>query len=101
MSFILSKYHFKSDQIFSGVSPKILTELNAIKFNQVYSKGHILYYKNSIPSAVFYLKKGKVKIEQLGQDGKTRIFYVYTDGEYFGFRPLLSSEDNPLIASFL
>ena len=101
MSFNLSKYHFKSDKIFNGVSSKIAVDLNKIKTESKFSKGDILYEEGSKPKAVYYLKKGKVKIEQLNQHGKIRLFYVYADGEYFGFRPLLSNEANPVSASFL
>lgn len=101
MSFSISKYHFKSDQIFTGITEKIKMDLQKIKTTQHFLKGQILYHENSMPSAVYFLKRGMVKIEQLGQDGKTRIFYIYTAGEYFGFRPLLSSEVNPVSASFL
>jgi len=75
--------------------------LHKIKTTDAFLKGEILYHENAKPKAVFYLKKGKVKIEQLNPDGKIRIFYIYTQGEYFGFRPLLSDESNPVSASFL
>ena len=75
--------------------------MHKIKTTDAFLKGEILYHENAKPKAVFYLKKGKVKIEQLNPDGKIRIFYIYTQGEYFGFRPLLSDESNPVSASFL
>ncbi|GEP51032.1 Crp/Fnr family transcriptional regulator [Flavobacterium noncentrifugens] len=101
MSFTISKYHFKSDHIFDGISQKTEVDLKKIKTVALFSKGEILYEENTNPKAVYFLKKGKVKIEQLNPDGKVRIFYIYTDGEYFGFRPLLSNEMNPVSASFL
>ena len=67
----------------------------------MYPKGEILYEEGSNPKAVYRLKSGKVKIEQLSLDGKIRIVYVYTQGEFFGFRPLLSNEKHPVSAIFL
>lgn len=101
MSFTLSKYHFKSDRIFNEVNEETLTALKKIKSLQHFIKGELLYEEQSKPKAVYFLKRGKVKIEQLNPDGKVRIFYIYTDGEYFGFRPLLSNENNPVSATFL
>lgn len=101
MGFLFSKYHFKSDKIFDNLSIEHMNELNAIRVIRSYSKGDILYEEGSKPLAVYCLKKGKVKIEQLNQDGKNRIVYIYSEGEYFGFRPLLCNENHPVSASFI
>lgn len=101
MNTILSKYSFKSSQLLDKVRPQYMSELEKIKSLESFSKNDILYEEGSEPKAVYRLTKGKVKIEQLNQDGKTRIFYIYTQGEFFGFRPLLSNEKHPVTAVFL
>ena len=78
-----------------------MQELDKIRSTKMYPKGEILYEEGSNPKAVYRLKSGKVKIEQLSLDGKIRIVYVYTQGEFFGFRPLLSNEKHPVSAIFL
>lgn len=101
MNSILSKYSFKSSQLLDKVRPQYMSELEKIKSLESFSKNEVLYEEGSEPKAVYRLTKGKVKIEQLNQDGKTRIFYIYTQGEFFGFRPLLSNEKHPVTAVFL
>lgn len=98
MNFDISKYHFKSDKLFSSVQPVYMDELNEIMKTVRLKKGDELYREGSMPKAVYRLAKGKIKIEQTGEDGISRIVYVYTIGEYFGFRPLLSHEKHPVSA---
>ena len=101
MTFILSKYLFKSNELLDNVKSKYMLELESIKSLELFSKNDILYEEGSEPKAVYRLTKGKVKIEQLNQDGKTRIVYIFTQGEFFGFRPLLSNEKHPVTAIFI
>ena len=101
MTFVLSKYSFKSNELLDNVKPEFMSELESIKSLSSFSKNDILYEEGSDPKAVYRLTRGKVKIEQLNQDGKTRIVYIYIQGEFFGFRPLLSNEKHPVTAIFL
>jgi CRP/FNR family transcriptional regulator len=78
-----------------------MLELEQIKHIETFGKNDVLYEEGTTPKAVYRLTKGKVKIEQLNQDGKVRIVYVYSEGEFFGFRPLLSNEKHPVTAIFL
>lgn len=83
------------------VNDMYMDDLDDIKTLVSFKKGETLYEEGSIPRAVFRLQKGKVKIEQLNPDGKIRIVYIYTVGEFFGFRPLLSNEVHPVTAIFI
>ena len=101
MNFDVSKYHFKSDKLFDKVVPMYMEELKSISKTIFLKKGAELYREGSVPRAVYRLVKGKIKIEQTGEDGKSRIVYIYTVGEYFGFRPLLCNEKHPVSAVLL
>ena len=101
MSFVLSKYSFKSNALLDKIKSEFMQELDKIRSTKMYPKGEILYEEGSNPKAVYRLKSGKVKIEQLSLDGNIGIVYVYTQGEFFGFRPLLSNEKHPVSAIFL
>ncbi|PZX94934.1 hypothetical protein DOS84_05135 [Flavobacterium aquariorum] len=101
MGFEIVKYSFKSNQLLGEIEPDCMSELEGIKSVELFTKNDVLYDQGSEPKAVYRLRKGKVKIEQLNQDGKTRIFYVYIQGDFFGFRPLLSNEKHPVTAIFL
>lgn len=101
MNLDLSKYLFKSNVMLEKVNDIYMDDLDDIKTLVSFKKGETLYEEGSIPRAVFRLQKGKVKIEQLNPDGKIRIVYIYTVGEFFGFRPLLSNEVHPVTAIFI
>lgn len=98
MNFAISKYHFTSKKLLQAVLPIYMDELAAITKIVIFKKGEEIYREGSTPKAVYLIKKGKVKIEQTNQDGNRRIVYIYTVGEYFGFRPLLSQEKHPVSA---
>ncbi|MBF4471566.1 Crp/Fnr family transcriptional regulator [Flavobacterium sp. HJJ] len=101
MAFEILKYSFKSNLLLGSIEPDYMLKLEGIKSVELFTKNDVLYEQGSEPKAVYHLRKGKVKIEQLGQDGKTRIVYVYIHGDFFGFRPLLSNEKHPVTAIFL
>lgn len=101
MTFNFHNYHFKSNELFENIGNNDRQKLKSIKTLRRYYRGEILYTQGSLASAVYGLKKGKIKIEQLNTDGKICILYVYSRGEYFGFRTLLSNEKNPVSAIFL
>ncbi|WP_281225604.1 Crp/Fnr family transcriptional regulator [Flavobacterium aquiphilum] len=101
MGFEILKYSFKSNQLLGEIEPECMSELEEIKSVQLFTKNDVLYEQGSVAKALYRIRKGKVKIEQLNQDGKTRIVYVYIQDDFFGFRPLLSNEKHPVSAIFL
>ena len=64
-------------------------------------KGEIIFKKGTNPSGVFIILKGKVKIHQANQNGKSQILYIYRKGEFFGYKPLLCNETHPVTAEAL
>lgn len=98
MSFDISKYHFLSSKILADVPTVFKKELDSISTSKFMKKGTVVYKENSVAKDAYFIKKGKVKIEQINENGVTRIVYIYTAGEYFGFRPLFSGEKNPVTA---
>ncbi|MGZ4156254.1 MAG: Crp/Fnr family transcriptional regulator, partial [Bacteroidia bacterium] len=62
-------------------------------------KGEIIFKKGTPSKGVYILRKGKVKIYQVNQDGKSQILYIYKKGEFFGYKPLLCNETHPITAS--
>jgi CRP-like cAMP-binding protein len=101
MNFDISKYYFRSDKLFNSVLPVYMDEFKKISNTLRFKRGEELYREGSTPKVVYKVIKGKIKIEQSGEGGKSRIVYIYTAGEYFGFRPLLCNEKHPVSASTL
>lgn len=98
MEFTIEKYHLKSSSFFDYLTKdekRLITEHSA---RVEYSKGDALFKEHSFSRGVFILRKGKVKIFQTNDDGKQSIVYIYKKGDYFGYRPILADEPNPVSA---
>lgn len=95
---IREKFYFKCDKIFEGLTESKNQILNTIGEKLKVKKGKILFKEGSTPKGVYMLKKGQVKIYQLNPAGKFQIVYIYTKGDYFGFRPILCNTYNSVSA---
>ncbi len=88
----LNRFHFHSGFVLNNL-PKheldiILTNLKTIKLK----KKQVLYRQGNNPNGIYIIKKGKVKVYQLNYDGSIQILFIYTVGEIFGYRPIISDE---------
>ncbi len=94
-----SRYFFSSESILDALPAKdrMLFE-GHLRLKRV-PKGRTLFEEGSRPRAVFILKRGRVKIFQRNPDGGEQIVYIYSSGEMFGYRPLLSSDLHPATAT--
>ncbi|MFZ9847696.1 MAG: Crp/Fnr family transcriptional regulator [Flavobacteriales bacterium] len=101
MSFNIANFHFRSNILLKNVHANYIKQLNAISKIEKLKKGAVLYQEKTNPRGVYFVKRGKVKIEQCNEEGATRILYVYSAGEFFGFRPLLCNELHPVSAIVL
>jgi CRP-like cAMP-binding protein len=101
MTFSIDKYHFGLDSILEGLpepESKILREKTVTREIR---KGAIIYREGTYPKGAYLLKKGKVKIYQVNQDGKERLLFIYTKGALLGYSPILCDELNSFSAKAL
>lgn len=98
MNSVRERFYFKCDNLFEGVDKKKLILLESKAKNLSIKKNTILIKEGVFPDGVYFLKKGKIKIYQLTPSGKFQIVYIYSEKEYFGFRPILSLSKNPISA---
>lgn len=98
MEFNIENYHLKSTALLDYLS---VTEKNFIK-NKIqrkeFNKGAYLFREKSYPKGIYVIRKGKVKIFQTNSEGKQSIVYIYKKGDYFGYRPILADEAQPVSA---
>ncbi|MBD99605.1 MAG: transcriptional regulator [Verrucomicrobia bacterium] len=66
-----------------------LEELNLSKQVKAYKKKETIYFEGDYPNVLYFLKSGKVKTFRLHDDAKEYITGVLTEGEYFGYLPIL------------
>lgn len=94
----IEKYHLKSTSFFDFLSNEETQLIKSRLIRKEYSKGEYLFKENSFSKGIYIVRKGKVKIFQTNNEGKQSIVYIYKKGDYFGYRPLLADEPNPVSA---
>jgi CRP-like cAMP-binding protein len=101
MNFNISRYHFNTESILDGLAEEHLKKLGSQMQRIERKKGEIIFKKGEESKGVYILKKGKIKIYQINQDGRPQILYIYKKDESFGYKPLLCRETHPITAEAL
>ncbi len=60
--------------------------------SETVAKKQFLYSENKRPKYLYYLKKGKIKIFKLNDDGKEYITHLATEGDFIGYLSLLENK---------
>ena len=92
MSLNINNLHFESDKILSSLKPSNQQFFLSFAEKLLFKKGKLIFYEEGIPTGIFLIKKGKAKIYKTGLYGKDQIFYIYKDGDLFGYHALLCNE---------
>ena len=66
-----------------------LNSLSTDKKNHFHKKKKVIYSEGDLPSKLFFIKAGKVKIVRENQDGKELITALYGTGDFFGYNSLI------------
>lgn len=92
MSLTIENLEFESHKIIDALSEEDKTIFLECAEKLKFKKGSLIFYENGIPTGVFLLKSGKAKIYKEGFYGKEQIFYIYREGDLFGYHALLCDE---------
>lgn len=60
-----------------------------------YRKKDFIFREGEYPKQIFYLNKGKVKTYKTNDDGKELIMFLYKEGDFIGFLPMMQSTTYP------
>ncbi len=80
------------DELFRGVSSRTMDEIRRHKASRLYKRGDIVFAADEIPTGVFYVSKGLVRLESNSTCGKTSVFRLVKEGEILGFRAFIARE---------
>ncbi len=83
--------NIKHKGIFADTNSINLDTLNNNKTCSIYKKGQLLLHEGSRPMGVYCIKKGKVKVFKLGQQGKEQITAILKEGDLVGYRAMLGN----------
>jgi CRP-like cAMP-binding protein len=98
MEYNIENYHLKSSSLFDFLSADEVKLVKSRMTRKEFSKGEYLFKEDSFSRGIYIVKKGKVKIFQMNNEGKQSIVYIYKKGDYFGYRPILANEPHPVSA---
>lgn len=69
-----------------------MQRLSAVTRCVVLKKGESVFLEGSYPRGLYYVDKGKIKVTQIGADGKEQIVYLAKDTDVMGYRAILSGD---------
>ncbi len=86
---------------FSNLIDEDLEELNNCKVTTLYKRGQIIFHEGMLPTGLYCLNSGKIKISKHGVDGKEQIVRFVLEGGLLGVRSLLGGRSYSASAATL
>lgn len=77
-------WYLKNIKVFSGLSPAEMRELQEITRMESYKKNEYVYLPGEPGNLVYLLKKGRVKISRVSEEGREATMCILEPGEIFG-----------------
>lgn len=77
---------------FNELSGSEMDQLNAIKQCLTFKKGELIFREGAFPRGLFCVNTGKIKVAQMGDDGKEQIVHLIHDGSIMGHRAILGDD---------
>ncbi len=78
--------------VFNVLEDQQLTEMSMYKSCSTYKKGQYVFSENALPTGLYCINTGKIKITTIGFDGKEQILRLANSGEIVGYLALISNE---------
>lgn len=82
----------REKSIFCELNATEVLALDAAKSTVEYKKGDLIFNEGAAPRGLYCLSNGKIKVSQLGVDGKEQIVHLAKDGDVMGYRAILSGD---------
>lgn len=80
------------NSIFKELKGDALNKLDEAKSCKQYHKGEVIFNEGSFPRGLFCVQSGKIKLSQIGADGKEQILHLAHDGDVMGYRAILGKD---------
>lgn len=80
------------NSIFKELKSDELEQLEQGKSCKQYDKGEVIFNEGAYPRGLFCIQSGKIKLSQVGADGKEQIVHLAHDGDIMGYRAILGED---------
>ena len=84
--------HARYKSIFCQIAPDEVKIINENKWCQSLEKGQQLFAEGAYPHGLFCVNTGKIKIHQMGDEGREQIVRFAKEGDVVGYRAMLAGE---------
>lgn len=91
----------RAKSCFNTLSDEDIFSMNEDKISTLYKKAQVVFHEGRVPTGIYCLKSGKIKISKIGIDGKEQIVRLVAPGELLGIRALVSGRQYMATASTL
>ncbi len=78
--------------VFCTLKPQELEELNLHKVSLEVSKGSVVFYENNMPTGLYCVHEGAVKVYNTSLNGDIQINRLAKNSDIIGYRSLLANE---------
>ncbi|MBX7093741.1 MAG: Crp/Fnr family transcriptional regulator [Flavobacteriales bacterium] len=83
----------QKSSLFCHLDREEIAQISDEKGFSIYKKGQSVFLQGNQPHGIFCIQEGKVKIHNIGEDGKEQILRFYGPGSVIGYRAVLSGEN--------
>jgi CRP/FNR family transcriptional regulator, dissimilatory nitrate respiration regulator len=90
-----------SSELFGGLSPKHLDEIENIAVTKHYGRGESIFFEGDPGIGFYMVATGRVKIFKTSVSGKEQILHIFGSGEPFGEVPVFHNQPFPANATAL
>ncbi|MES2478113.1 MAG: Crp/Fnr family transcriptional regulator [Bacteroidota bacterium] len=80
------------NSVFKELKGDDLEQLDQTKICKQYHKGEVIFNEGTYPRGLYCVQSGKVKLSQMGTDGKEQIVHLANDGDIMGYRAILGED---------
>jgi CRP/FNR family transcriptional regulator, polysaccharide utilization system transcription regulator len=78
---------------FEGLTPEQTTLLNEYSNIITLSKSEVLFKEGEVPTGLYTILRGKIKVYRTGNEGKEQIVRLNNVGDIVGYRALIGHDD--------
>jgi CRP-like cAMP-binding protein len=81
----------KKDSLTNHCTIEELEKISSNKSFNTYKKGQVIFHEGNRPFGVYCIFDGKVKVSQMGADGREQIIRLAKPGDTLGYRSLIQN----------
>jgi CRP/FNR family cyclic AMP-dependent transcriptional regulator len=91
----------RAGEFFKKLSPAALRDLESMEFPTLYQPGMLLFSEKSMPTGIFIVVSGEVKLSINSSEGKRLILSIAKAGDVLGLSSVLSALPSEMTAEVL